>query len=103
MPTNPKILVTGATGKESEDFETIARRHAALPESRQSSGARLAAFARVMAVPLLPGIDPVAYDRAQEQPVPPTPRLALDDADWKASLGIEGAVRVHSPLKEAFA
>jgi hypothetical protein len=35
--------------------------------------------------------------------VPPTPHLALDDADWTASHGIEGSVVVQSPLKEAFA
>ena len=56
-----------------------------------------------MAVPILPGFDPVAYDRAQEQPLPSTPHLALDDADWTASHGIEGSVVVPSPLKEAFA
>ena len=89
--------------KEAEDFETIARRHAALPASRQSFGARLAAFARFLAVPILPGFDPVAYDRGQEQPVPPTPRLALDDADWRASHGCEGSAVVRGPLKEALA
>ena len=35
--------------------------------------------------------------------VPPTPHLALDDADWTASHGIEGSVVAQSPLKEAFA
>ena len=32
--------------------------------------------------------------------VPPTPRLALDDADWKASHGSEGSAVVGGPLKE---
>ena len=65
-----------------------------MPESRQRFGARLSALARFMAVPMLPGFDPVAYDRTQEQPVPPTPRLALDDADWTASHGSEGSFPV---------
>ena len=56
-----------------------------------------------LAVPILAGFDPVAYDRGQEQPVPPTPRLALDDADWKASHGSEGSAVVRGPLKEALA
>jgi len=99
----PNETVRELTGKEAEDFETIARRHAALPASRQSFGARLAAFAGFLAVPILPGVDPVAYDRGQEQPVPPTPRLALDDADWKASHGSEGSAVVRGPLKEALA
>jgi len=45
----------------------------------------------------------VAYDLGQEQPVPPTPRLALDDADWRASHGSEGSAVVHVALKEALA
>ena len=99
----PNVTVRELTGRDAEDFETIARRHAALPESRQSFGARLAALGRFMAVPILPGFNPAIYDRAQEQPEPPTPHLALDDADWTASHGIEGSVVVQSPLKEAFA
>jgi len=99
----PKDTVRELTGRDAEDFETIARRHAALPESRQSFGARLAAFARFMAVPILPGIDPVTYERAQEQPMPPTPHLALDDADWTASHRAEGSVMVGSTLKKALA
>jgi hypothetical protein len=78
--------VNGRTrNAKAEDFETIARRHAALPESRQSFGTRLAVFARLMMAPMLPGFNPEIYDRAQEQPVPPTPHLALDDAGWTAS------------------
>ncbi len=98
----PNDTVRELTGNEAEDFETIARRHAALPASRQSLAGRLGAFARLMAVRILPGFDPVAYDRAQEQPVPPAPRLALDDADWTASHRGEGS-RVGNTLTEAVA
>ena len=90
-------------GRDAEDFETIARRHAASPESRQSFGARLVALGRFMAVPILPGFNPAIYDRAQEQPVPPTPHLALDDADWTASHRADGSAMVGSTLKEALA
>jgi NAD(P)H dehydrogenase (quinone) len=99
----PKNTVRQLTGRDAEDFETIARRHAALPESRHSFGARLTALARFMAVPILPGFNPAIYERAQEQPVPTAPHLALDDADWTASHSIEGSVVVQGPLKEAFA
>ncbi|MBV9491530.1 MAG: hypothetical protein JO069_17695 [Verrucomicrobia bacterium] len=97
----PNDTVRELTGNDAEDFETIARRHAALPESRQGVGARLATIARFMAVPILPGIDPVTYDRAQGQPVPPAPHLALDDAGWKASHGVEGAFTADTTLKGA--
>ena len=100
----PNDTVRELTGKDAEDFETIARRHAALPQSRQSFRTRLAVFARFMMLPMLPGFDPVAYDRAQEQPIPTTPRLVLDDADWRASHGSEGpSVVVRGILKEALA
>jgi NAD(P)H dehydrogenase (quinone) len=99
----PNETVRELTGKEAEDFETVARRHAALPASRQSVGAQLAALARFMAVPMLPGFNPAIYDRGQEQPVPPTPHLALDDADWTASHRADGSVMVGSTLKEALA
>jgi hypothetical protein len=87
--------------RSAEDFETIARRHAVLPASRQSFGAQLAALARFMAVPMLPRFNPAIYDRAQEQPMPPTPHLALDDADWAASDRADGSVVVGGTLREA--
>src|SRR6516225_549379 len=99
----PNDTIRELTGKDAEDFETIARRHAVLPASRQSFGAQLAAVARLLAVPMLPGFDPAIYDRAQEQPVPPTPHLALDDADWTARHPVDGSVMVDSTLKEALA
>src|ERR1700731_2659785 len=81
----PNDTVRELTGKDAEDFETVARRHAALPESRQSLRVRLAVLARFLTVPILPGFNPETYDRAQEHPMPPTPHLALDDAGWAAS------------------
>jgi uncharacterized protein YbjT (DUF2867 family) len=99
----PNDTVRELTGKDAEDFETVARRHAALPESRQSLRVRLAVLARFLTVPILPGFNPETYDRAQEQPMPPTPHLALDDAGWAASHGIEDLVVEGGTLKEAVA
>jgi NAD(P)H dehydrogenase (quinone) len=114
--TNPKILVTGATGrtapndtvleltgKEAEDFETIAHRHATLPQSRQSFRTRLAVLARFLMLPMLPGFDPVAYERTQEHPAAPTPRTAIDDAGWMASHGAERLGISPSTLQHALA
>lgn len=93
----PNDTIRELTGKDAENFETSARRHAASSESRQSAGARLAAFTRFMAAPILPGLDPVICERAQEQPVPAAPHLALGDAGWRASHGVEGSFTV--PLR----
>jgi hypothetical protein len=99
-PTN---TVRELTGKDAEDFETIARRRAALPQSRESLSTRLAVFARFMMLPMLPGFDPVVYDRAQELPVAPTPHLALDDADWRTSHGVKDSAMMRNILQEALA
>jgi len=99
----PNDTVHELTGKAAEDFESITRRHAEFPESRRSFGARLAAFARFLAVPILPGFDPLTYDRAQEQPRPATPHLALDDAGWMARHRAKDSPMTGSTLKKALA
>jgi hypothetical protein len=52
---------------------------------------------------MLPGFDPVAYERTQEHPVPPTPRPAVDDAGWMASHGAERLGMAGSALQQALA
>ena len=99
----PNDTVRELTGKQAEDFETIARRHAALPPSRQSFRTRLAVLARFMMLPMLPGFDPVAYERTQEHPVPPAPRPAIDDAGWMASHGAERLGMPGNALRQALA
>jgi NAD(P)H dehydrogenase (quinone) len=99
----PNDTVRELTGEEAEDFKTIARRHAALPSSRQSFRTRLAVLARFMMLPLLPGFDPVAYERTQEQPAPPTPRSAIDDAGWMASHGADRFGMPGNALRQALA
>ena len=78
-PTDDVLQVTG---RPAEDFETIARRYAALPEARRSLGATLREAARFMIVPLVPGYD--FAGRARDYPAPPAPRFAMDDAHWQA-------------------
>jgi uncharacterized protein YbjT (DUF2867 family) len=110
MPTSPKILVAGATGKTGGAVVTQllakgypVRATVRVQDARSDLLQRRGAEVVVADIFDLPGINPATYDRAQEQLVPPTPHLALDDADWTASHGIEASVVVHSPLKEAFA
>ncbi|MBV8175559.1 MAG: hypothetical protein JO151_13505 [Verrucomicrobia bacterium] len=99
----PNDTVREVTGRQAEDFETIARRHAALPPSRQSFRTRLAVLARFMILPMLPGFDPVAYKRTQEHPAPPAPRPAIDDAGWMASHGTEPLGMPGKDLRQALA
>ena len=87
-PTDDVLTVTG---QPPENFETIARRHAALPEARPTVGNKLRAFARFMAVPFQPGFDPARYERALEMPVPAAPLFDLDSPRWKSEHGPGGA------------
>ncbi|MBV8214391.1 MAG: hypothetical protein JOZ08_14345 [Verrucomicrobia bacterium] len=99
----PNDAVRELTGKEAEDFETVARRHAALPASRQSFRTRLAVLARFMMLPMLPGFDPVAYERTQEHPAPRTPLPAIDDAGWMESHGAGRLSIASGAVQQAFA
>jgi NAD(P)H dehydrogenase (quinone) len=74
-----------------------------LPPSRQSFRTRLAVLARFMMLPMLPGFDPVAYERTQEHPAPPAPRPAIDDAGWMASHGAEHLRMPGNALRQALA
>ncbi len=72
-PTNDVLEVTG---RRPEDFETTARRYAALPKAQQTLGHRLAALADFMLMPFRQGFDPDRFDRELRSPRPIQPRLA---------------------------
>jgi hypothetical protein len=90
------MLVTGATGKTGGAVITqlLAKGTPYAPPSACRTPAAICssgAGTEVVVADIfdLPGMNPSTYDRAPEQLVPPTPHLALDDADWTASHGIE--------------
>ena len=86
-------VVEELTGAPAEDFEATARRYAALPFARKTPANRLRAVVNFLRVPFHPGFDLDRYDREQNHPVPPRPRLALDDERWRAEHGPEIARR----------
>ena len=63
----PKDTVRELTGRDAEDFETIARRHAALPESRHNP-ARGSLPSRASWRCRSTGVQSCDHDRAQESP-----------------------------------
>lgn len=77
-------VVADLTGQPAEDFETIARRYAAMPFARVTLGRRLRAFASFNMVPFLPGYDLDRWERQVGLPVPPNPSFSIDDARWRA-------------------
>ncbi len=77
-------VVFELTGRPAEDFDTIARRYAAMPFARQTPGNRLRALVNFLRVPFHPGYNLDRNDRRERQPVPPSPRLSMDDERWRA-------------------
>ena len=79
----PTTDVLDVTGRPPEDFETIARRYAALPRNQRTSGNWLRAFAQFMIAPLRPGFNFDRYDRELRRPFPLQPEFASDSTVWR--------------------
>jgi uncharacterized protein YbjT (DUF2867 family) len=76
-------VVREVTGQPAEDFETTARRYAALPFANKTFANRLRAFFNFGLVPFHPGYDLDRYDREHEFPMPLQPNLSIDDQRWR--------------------
>lgn len=83
-PTDDVLQVTG---QPAEDFESIARRYAAMPAAQPSLANRARQFALFMAVPLAPGYDLKGYERMMRVPQPLHPSLAVDAEIWQREHG----------------
>jgi uncharacterized protein YbjT (DUF2867 family) len=79
-PTNDVLEVTS---RRPEDFETIARRYAAMPQNRRTSANRLREIARFLITPLSRGFDLDRYDRELRRPFPSAPQFAPESAIWR--------------------
>ncbi|RKT14278.1 uncharacterized protein YbjT (DUF2867 family) [Paraburkholderia sp. RAU2J] len=84
----PTTDVFDVTGQPAEDFETIARRYAALPGNRRTPGNWLRQFAQFVIAPLSPGFDLERYDRELRRPFPSEPQFASESKVW---------LREHAP------
>ena len=65
------------------DFETIARRYAALPGKQRTLGNWLREFAGFMIAPLSPGFNFDRYDRELRRPFPSRPQFATESKVWR--------------------
>ena len=79
----PTCDVLDVTGRPAEDFETIARRYAALPRNQRTLGNWLRQFAQFMMVPLRPGFNVERYDRELRRPFPSEPQFAPESNVWR--------------------
>jgi hypothetical protein len=84
----PTSDVSEVTGRAPESFETIARRYATLPQAERTLGNFARALVAFMRVGLTPGYDLDAYAR-RNGIAAAAPRLAIEDAGWRASHAAE--------------
>jgi hypothetical protein len=85
----PTDDVAQVTGRPAEDFETIARRYAALPESRRSLGASARTIYDFLRTPLSPGYDLDGLERELGVPSPTSPRFAMRDERWRTERALQ--------------
>ena len=79
----PTSDVLDVTGEPPEDFETIARRYAALPGNQRTPGNWLRGLAQFIITPLRPGFNFDRYDRELRRPFPSEPQFAPDSKVWR--------------------
>ncbi|HWG29207.1 MAG TPA: NmrA family NAD(P)-binding protein [Steroidobacteraceae bacterium] len=79
----PTTDVLEVTGRPAEDFETIARRYAALPRNRRTLGNRLRALLQFAITPLSPAFNLNRYDRELRRPLPSQPLFAPESKVWR--------------------
>ena len=79
----PTTHVFDVTGRPAEDFETIARRYAALPHNQRTLGNWLREFAQFLITPFSPGYNFDRYDRELRRPFPSEPQFAAESEVWR--------------------
>jgi len=101
----PTSDVLDVTGRPAEDFETIARRYAALPHSWRTFGNWIRELAQFVITPLSLGFNLDRYDRELRRPFPSESQFATDSDIWRREHGItnpvDSAASVHKKATSA--
>lgn len=100
-PTDHVRLVTG---RDPETFETVARRHAALPENQRSASNFARQFVKFMAVPMVPGPAAARYRAGLQLPPPRVTHYVLESPTWWSEHDVDGSTsimpeRIEPPRK----
>lgn len=93
----PTTDVLDVTGRPAEDFETIARRYAALPGNQRTFGNWLREFVRFVIAPLSPGFNFDRYDRELRRPFPSEPQFAAESKVWRREHAIANIAKPAMP------
>ena len=89
----PTSDVLDVTGYPAEDFETIARRYAALPSNQRTLGNYVQQLAQLLIAPSSPRFDLDRYDRELRCPFPSEPQFARESKIWRIEHAILGQER----------
>ena len=84
----PTSDVLDVTGQAPEDFETIARRYAMLPQNRRTLGNWVRQVGEFMITPLSPAYNLDRYDRELRRPSPSPSQLSIQSKVWRTEHGI---------------
>jgi NAD(P)H dehydrogenase (quinone) len=96
----PTSDVLDVTGRHPEDFETIARRYAALPGNQRTVGNWLRTVTQFMITPLGPGFNFDRYNRELRRPFPARPQPATESDRWRREHAIADAANPGTSLRE---
>jgi len=96
----PTSDVLDVTGRPPEDFETIARRYAALPRNRRTFGNWLRELAEFIIAPLRPGFDLERYDRELRRPSPSRPQFAPESEVWRREHAMSNVTKTTAPGRD---
>jgi len=81
------------TGSPAESFETTARRYAAMPFARQTTGNRIKAFIKFNLTPFYPAYDSKGYEKRLELPVPAKPLYCMQNERWRQNRAGQMAIQ----------
>ncbi len=87
----PTSDVFDVTGRLPEDFETVARRYAALPGNPRTLRNTLRQLAQFLITPLSPGFNLDRYARELRIPMPSQPQFAPESEAWRRRHGLHAA------------
>ncbi len=96
----PTTDVLDVTGRPPENFETIARRYAALPGNQRTFSNWLRTVAQFLITPLSPGFNFDRYDRELRRPFPSQRQLASESQVWRREHVIPQAARPAMPGRD---
>jgi uncharacterized protein YbjT (DUF2867 family) len=96
----PTTDVFDVTGRPAEDFETIARRYAALSRNQRTFRNWLREFVQFMLAPLSPGFNLDRYDRELRRPFPSQPQFAPESNVWRREHAIADTFKPAAPGRE---